>query len=467
MTDLSYESFVAQKLHTSETRGLDVDDINPALHPHIQDVARWALRRGRAALFLDTGLGKSSAQAELARHVVAQTGGRFIIFCPLAVTDQMVREGERFGVSMRYLREDDGTTPIVVTNYDLLHKFNLSRFAGVSLDESSILKAYDGATRNVIIGACQDIPYRFAASATPAPNDHTELGNHAEFLGIKSRVEMLAEFFCHDGGDTSVWRLKGHAEESFWRWCTSWAAIVGKPSDLGHNDSAFVLPPLRMHEHVIPVEHSDAWKEGLLFAPQAKTLTEQRKTRRFTMGKRVAEAARIVRAEPGEKWAIWCELNDEQDALEEELGDACVSIFGSLSADEKVAREKRWREGEVPILLTKMSVFGYGMNWQHCAKTLFVGASHSFEMVYQAERRFWRFGQTRPVDVHFIRAETEDAIVANFKRKEADFERMRAASRQFVLDAVRASVCGSRREWNDYDPRHVMTVPSWVGREAA
>lgn len=458
----TYEDFVATKLHTSETRGLEVTDINPELHPHAQDLVRWALRRGRAAIFADTGLAKSSMQAEWARHVSKH--GRVLILTPLAVAEQMVRECAKFGVEARYLREDDGATRIVVTNYDLLHKFNADAFVGVSLDESSILKAYDGATRNAIIGSFRDTAYRLACTATPAPNDHTELGNHAEFLGVKSRVEMLAEYFCHDGGDTSVWRLKGHAEEVFWRWVCTWGAIVKRPSDLGHDDSAFILPQLRMHEHVVAVEHSDAWSRGLLFAPQVTSLSDQRATRRMTMAKRIAKAAELAAGD--EPCIIWGELNDECDEVTKAIPGA-VQVAGSDSPETKAARLLGFADGEFRVIVTKSLIAGMGVNWQHCAKQIFLGASHSFEQTYQAIRRCWRFGQKRPVDVHIIRAETEDAIVENFRRKEAEVERMAAGTRPYVLDAVRASVSGSRRVWNDYSPRVAMTIPSWLKTEAA
>ncbi len=456
MTD-AYQEFVTNKLTSAETTGIEVADINPDLFPHAQDLTRWALRRGRAAIFAGTGMGKSSMLAEWSRHV--SKFGRVLVAAPLAVAQQLVREFARFGVEATYLREDDGTTPIVITNYDMIHAFDAARFVGVALDESSLLKAHDGATRNALITMFAHTPFRLCASATPAPNDHTELGNHAEFLGIKTRVAMLAEFFCHDGGNTSEWRLKGHAEDAFWIWLSSWGAIVSKPSDLGHDDSAFVLPPLRMHEHVIPVEHSDAWSRGMLFAPQVTSLSDQRTTRRMTMQKRVAKAAELAAGD--EQCIIWGELNDECDAVTKLIPDA-MQVAGSDDREVKASRMLGFADGLHRVIVSKPGICGHGMNWQNCAKQIFLGASHSFEQTFQAIRRVWRFGQKRPVDIHVIRAETEDAIVENYNRKEQEFERMQEGTRRYVLDAVRQSVNGSRREYTTYRPQRKMTVPQWL-----
>jgi hypothetical protein len=235
---VSYAAYLERKETIVEATGIEVGDLSPHLFPYQVDLVRWALRRGRAALFADTGLGKTTMFLEWARHVVAETGGRVLVMTPLAVAAQVVREAERFGYDAVYLREDDGASPVVVTNYEMLEHFDPTNFSGIVLDESSILKAYTGKTRTLIIESFQQTPYRLACTATPAPNDHTELGNHSEFLGVKSRVEMLAEYFVHDGGSVQNWRLKGHAETIFWRWVCSWAAVVRMPSDLGYDDTS-------------------------------------------------------------------------------------------------------------------------------------------------------------------------------------------------------------------------------------
>jgi len=354
----------------------------------------------------------------------------------------------------RYLRSDDGQTEIVVTNYEMMQHFDPSRFTGIVLDESSILKSYDGKTRMAIIGAFGDTPYRLACTATPSPNDHMELGNHAEFLGYKSYQEMLAEYFVHDGKTTQQWRLKGHATDIFWRWVCSWAAVMSTPGDLGYEDAGYSLPPLNMHEHVIPVDHRAAWDSGTLFAMQAETLSEQRAVRRATADRRVDLASQIAAAADGPV-VIWCELNTEGDALERAINGA-VQIKGADSIDAKMDRLAGFSNGDFRVLVTKPSIAGFGLNWQHCATAIFVGASHSFEQTYQAIRRCWRFGQDREVHVHVIRAETEDAIIDNYRRKERAFRELQSEMIRYSHSATEVA------RWNEYRPQEPMEVPEWM-----
>ncbi len=403
---MKYSDWIEKKTAPTRTRGLSDSEISPGdyLFPFQKDISRWALRRGSAAVFADTGLGKTRIQLDWARHISSK--GRVLILTPLAVAHQTVREASDCGIVARYLRDDDGSSPIVVTNYDILDHFDVSRFSGVVLDESSILKSYDGATRNELIGAFSGTPYRLACTATPAPNDFTELGNHCEFLGIKSRTEMLSEYFVHDGETTQEWRLKGHAQDVFWRWVCSWGAIVRKPSDLGYDDGAFGLPPLRMHEEVLRVDHSDAWSSGLLFASTALTLGDQRAVRRSTLAKRVEAAARL--AEGTDPVIIWCELNDEGDAIEKAIA-GCVQVKGSDSREEKEESLLGFTDGKFRVLVSKSSICGFGMNWQHC-------------------------------------------------------NRMIETSR-YVADIIRDSVGSSHREWNEYNANTKMKIPSWVNSE--
>lgn len=460
---MKYERFVATKLASSSAQPVPHGDLAGHLFPHQRDLVTWALRRGRAAIFADTGLGKTPMLLEWARHCSAH--GRVLVLAPLTVAEQIVREGSRFGVACRYLRADDGETRIVVTNYEMLSHFDPAAFVGVVLDESSILKAYDGKTRTQIIESFASTRWRLACTATPAPNDYTELGNHSEFLGVKTRVEMLAEYFVHDGGSTQDWRLKGHARDIFWRWVAGWGGVVKRPSDLGHSDDGFVLPPLRMHEEVIPVDHSDALAAGRLFLDDARTLADQRATRRGTLAKRVALAAQL--AAGSEPCLVWCELNDESREVAAAIPGA-AEVKGSDAPEVKAERLLGFADGRYRVLVSKPSICGFGMNWQHCTRMIFVGASHSYEQTYHAIRRCWRFGQRRPVDVTVIRAETEGAIVANLRRKEADAERMAEAMAAQMQDVMRAEISSARREWNDYLPAVKMRVPGWVrGEEAA
>ena len=457
-----YSAFIARKSAAPSFGGVDHGDLAPHLFPHQADLVRWALRKGRAAIFADTGLGKTAMLVEWARHVSAH--GRVIILAPLAVASQTVAEAARFGVESRYLREDDGVTRVVVTNYEMLHAFDLSAFVGGVLDESSILKSHTGPMRTRLIESFARVPFRLALTATPAPNDFTELGNHSQFLGVKTREEMLAEFFVHDGGSTQDWRIKGHAVGPFWRWVATWGAVVKMPSDLGHDDGPFKLPALRMHEHVIPIDDHDARASGTLFPMEATSLSEQRAVRRATLAKRVALAVELTKGD--EPAIVWCELNDEGDALESAINGS-VQVAGADDLDAKVERLEGFAAGRYRVMVSKPGLAGFGLNWQHCARVIFVGASHSYEQTYQAIRRCWRFGQARPVDVHVIRAETEGAVIANYRRKEADAARMAAEMTSQVGEAVRAEVRGTGREFNPYQPRSEMAVPAWIGREEA
>lgn len=459
---MSYADFLASKTRRHRFAGIEPMDISPALFPHQRDIVKWACRKGRSAVFADTGLGKTLIELEWARQALRH--GRVLILTPLMVAKQFEREGVKFGIQAKYRREDDGTSPIIVTNYEMLERFDPSRFVGIVLDESSILKSFDGATRNALISAFRDVPYRLAATATPAPNDYTELGNHSEFLGIVSRSEMLAEYFVHDGETTQEWRLKGHAQADFWRWVASWACVIQRPSDLGYDDAGYALPPIRMSDHVIDVDIDDAWRAGQLFATQVASLSEQRANRRATASKRIDAACKL--ATESDCAIIWAELNAEQDAITESLGDRCVSVTGSMPHSTKEELHELWISGEVPIMVSKPSIFGFGVNWQHCARMIFVGASHSYEQTYQAIRRIWRFGQKRAVDITIIRAENEGAIVANYRRKEKDAAQMAAQMRELCRDYVRREIVGhTGREWNDYSPAAAIRIPEWLRSE--
>lgn len=453
---MKYEDLIARKSSAAASSGLEVGAIAGHLFPHQVDLVRWALRRGRAAIFADTGLGKGIMLLEWARHIP----GRVLVLSPLAVGPQLAREAVRFGVDAKYVRKDEGAR-VSITNYEMLHAFDPAEFTGVICDESSILKSYDGKTKERLLSAFKDTRFRLACTATPAPNDFTELGNHAEFLGLKTRVEMLAEYFVHDGGSTKDWRIKGHATEPFWRWVASWGAVVKMPSDLGYDDAGFALPALQMVEHVVPAGPHDHRASGMLFALDARTLQEQRAARRGTIGSRVKKAAEIIRSSK-EQFVVWCELNDEQDALAEELGDLCASIAGSTDDEDKLELHESWLRGKVRVLLSKPAIFGFGLNWQHCHRVMFIGASHSYERTYQAIRRCWRFGQESPVTVDMVRSELEAAIVENYRRKEADAARMAASMTAHVGGAVRAEVRGLSREFNPYKPSMSMTVPEWI-----
>lgn len=468
-----YDSFVSRKLTRQPPTGLGViPELHPSLFPFQRDLVSWALRRGRAALFADTGLGKTAMQLEWARRVHEATKRDVLILAPLAVAAQTAREGERLGVVVTVCRSEADVAPgLNITNYDRLHRFDPTRFGAVVLDESSIIKHHDAKTLAVLLEAFRATPFRLCATATPSPNDYTELGTHAEFLGVCTRAEMLAEYFVHDGGSTQDWRLKGHARGAFWRWMSTWAALLRKPSDLGYDDAGYDLPELRVTQHTIESDlaNINATKEAgaqtSLFVEPAKTLTERRTARKGSLGDRVKQCAATVLAEPDEAWVIWCELNAEADALARALPGA-VEIRGS---DEPILKESRlvgFGRGEFKWLITKPSIAGFGLNWQHAARMAFVGVKDSWEAYYQAIRREWRFGQKRPVHVHVFASELEGEVVKNLQRKERDALVMAEQLSAETRETVRAEVRGLTRQTNDYKPAVAMTVPAWMKETA-
>lgn len=418
---MEYDDFLASKRLTAQPAGFDVApaDINPLLFPFQQAIVLWALRRGRAAIFADCGLGKTPMQLEWARHVADHTGGNVLILAPLAVAQQTAREGEKFGIAVTVCRTQADVQPGVnITNYEMLAHFDAQSFSGIVLDESSILKAFGGVMRQQITAFGQQIPYRLACTATPAPNDLIELTNHAEFLDIMQGKEIVALFFTQDGNTTHAWRLKGHAKHDFWRWMASWSVALRRPSDLGYADDGFVLPELRIKQATVDAPAPTE----TLFPIEALTLKERQRARRESTITRVQACAELVSASD-EAWIIWCDLNRESEALTKAIPGA-VEITGSDTPEHKTQAMLDFAQGRIRILVSKPSICGFGMNWQHCANVAFVGLSDSYEQFYQAVRRCWRFGQMRPVNVHIITAETEGAVVKNIERKEEQARQM-------------------------------------------
>ena len=457
----AYATFLARKAITDPMTGLtEIPELPDCLFPHQRDIVKWALRRGRAALFAGTGLGKSPMELAWAQAIHATTGKDILHLAPLAVSSQLVREADKFGISARNVATQSDCGPgINITNYQKLDHFDLSRFGGVILDESSILKSTDGHYRTRLIEACQSIPFRLAATATPAPNDFMELGNHAEFLGIMKYTDMLATFFTHDGGDTQKWRLKGHAENEFWKWMASWAVMLRKPSDLGYSNEGYDLPPLQFRQHTVAADYEPNMETGLLFPMQAETLQERISARRATVEQRCELAASITPLDRPFVW--WCNLNSEAELLAKSIPGA-VNLHGGLKDGEKERILIDFSEGRISHLVTKASLAGFGMNWQHCADTGFVGLNDSFEQFYQAVRRFWRFGQAKAVECHIVTSELEGATVANIKRKEADADRMAASMVMHMADFSSKVVRGSVRDTPNYDPHIPVKLPSFL-----
>jgi hypothetical protein len=455
---MSYEQFVAAKLGIVQSAGIDAPLRDYGLFPHQADLAKWALRRGRAAIFADTGLGKSRMQLAWADTVRRETGSDVLILAPLAVAQQTVEEGASIGVDVTHSREACDIRPgINITNYDRVHKFDASQFGAVVLDESSIIKHHAAKTLQTLLDKFRGTPYKLACTATPAPNDWTELGNHAEFLGVRSRAEMLAEFFTHDGGETQTWRLKGHARHVFWRWVASWGAMVRSPADLGHDAGAYELPPLHVHQHTVEISHNP---DHGLFAMEAQTLTERRNARKASLVDRVRACAEIVNSS-SDIWLIWCDLNAEGDALESAIPGS-VQVAGCDTEEFKERNLLDFAHGKTRVLISKPSICGFGLNFQAAANMSFVGVTDSFEAYYQAVRRSWRFGQTRPVNVHVFASNQEGAVVANLKRKESDAKAMSEAMAKETLEAVRSEIVGAKKDTNIYTATKSIALPNFM-----
>ncbi len=449
----SYEEFLKSKRIAIEDAGISTNPktLNKNLFHFQCDIVKWALRKGRAAIFCDCGLGKTIMQLEFAEKIP----GKVLILAPLAVAQQTVREGEKFGIRAVYARKPI-EEKITITNYEMLEHFRPADYNGIVLDESSILKSFDGAFRNEIIEAFRETPFRLACTATPAPNDYMELGNHSEFLGALTRTEMLSTFFVHDGGETSKWRVKRHARNEFWRWVCTWAVMMRKPSDLGYSDEGFILPELRIHDLTVEQMKPD---DGRLIAMPASTLQERRRARSGSVEDRAAEVARIVRTKPEEPWIIWCNLNVES-SLAAKLTQG-LEVSGSDSRDEKERRMLGFSSGEIRVLVTKPSICGFGMNWQHCPNVIFFGLSDSYEQFYQAVRRSWRFGQKNAVDCYIVTSSNEGAVTANIKRKEADALAMAEEMVQNMHEINESEIKKSAKPKADAPARCVTVDGTW------
>lgn len=459
---MRYEDFLAGKQHIPPSCGFEVD--KPAMNIHMfewqKDITRWALRKGRAALFEECGNGKTIQQLEFADQVAKREGMPVLIVAPLTVGAQTLREAQKFGYSAAICRTQADVIPgINITNYEMLQHFDGRSFAGVVLDESSILKNYTGKMRNQIIEMFKDTPYRLSCTATPSPNDYMELGNQVEFLGIMSRTEMLATYFIHDGSDTSKWRIKGHAEDRFWEWVSTWAVVLTCPGDLGYPNDGYILPSLNMTEHIVEVKSDGEY--SLFGCEIAKTLTERRDARRASLRERCEQAAEIIAQNPDEQWVCWCDLNAESELLAEFIPNS-EEVRGSDKPDAKEDALMRFANGSLRVLITKPSIAGFGMNWQQCHNMIFVGLSDSYEQMYQAIRRCYRFGQKRPVNVHIVTSAAEGAVKANVERKEQQAAEMKRNMVQYTKEILRKDIRGQERIVIPYDPQIVMIVPDWV-----
>jgi superfamily II DNA or RNA helicase len=468
-TQSPYDAFLASKRRDVPNRGPSVDprDLHPALFPFQRAVAAWAIRKGRAAIFETTGLGKT-LQSLVWADRIAQ---RALILAPLAVTRQTVDEGRRWGIPVAYARSHVESPPagITITNYEMLDHFDASAFGAVVLDESSILKNFAGKTKKRLIDTFRDTPFRLCCTATPAPNDTVELCNHADFLGVASPAEMISTFFTPKGslGDgrslqaEHTFRLKGHARAAFWAWLASWSVSITAPSDLGFADAGYVLPPLR----IVPIFVESDWTppDQLLFT-RLRGVTDRARARRSTLSARVAATVELIAAEPDEPWIVWCGLNDEANAIAAAVPDA-VNVEGKDSPERKADELLRFAAGETRVLATKPGIAAFGLNLQRCARVAFVGLSDSWERYFQAIRRCWRFGQTREVRVFLVLSDVEADVYNNVMRKE---QKATELSRELVANVAafeRAEVLGNDIQGDPYAPTQPIVIPSWLTSE--
>ena len=447
MSITNYEAFVKGKRRSEVPTGHNPGDLNPHLFDFQRTIVAWAVRRGRAAIFADTGLGKTLMQLSWAHEVASHTGGAVLVLAPLAVSEQTIEQGAKFGIEVKRVPKGESVdgSGIWITNYERMDTIDFASLAGLVLDESSILKSHDGKTRAKIIEQSQMVPYRLSCTATPSPNDFDELGNQCEFLGVMTRNEMLATYFVNDTGDTGTWKLKGWGSERFWEWMGSWSVVLRSPADLGFDGSRYELPPLEYFEHVVETESLG----DDLFSRPAMTLTERRKAQRDSIDARCKALADVVNADTSEPWLIWCHLNDEAEMLAKLIPGA-INVQGSDSPEEKAKNLLGFAHGDFRVLISKPKIAGFGMNWQHCARMAFVGLDDSFEKFYQAVRRCYRFGQKRSVHVHLFTAENEGQILANLKRKEKSHNELSANMVGFMKDIMEKELQGTKNIVDDY-----------------
>jgi hypothetical protein len=457
-----YERFLESKAVLAPTCGFEVadSDLNPMLFPFQRDITRWALKRGKSAVFAHTGLGKGPIQMEWGAQVSKYARRPVLIVAPLAVAQQFMGEAQKFGYLLTLCKsQSDVCAGLNVTNYERLHLFDLSTFAGVSLDESSCIKDWTSKTSQTLIERLKDTPYKLCSTATPSPNDHSELGTHAELLDVMQRPQMLAMFFEHSGKETAKWTLKGHGRKPFFKFVASWAVCVVRPSDLGYDDTGYDLPKLHMIEHVVPVDQSIA-TEGMLFRCPDLSSTGLHKEMRLTCENRAAKVAELVNAAPGVPWLVWCNTDYEADALKAALPEI-VEVRGPEKPDAKEAKLIGFARGEFLEMCSKPEIAGWGMNYQHCWNMAFVGLSYSFESMFQAIRRCWRFGQLHEVNAHIVYAETEGPVLQTIRRKERQYEELQSE----MNAAMREEQLAQRAPKHKYKHTKRMKIPKWLKTE--
>ena len=460
---MGYAEFLESKRIAAKPSGFEPRDLNPNMKPHQHDITEWACRQGRGGVWADTGLGKTLIELGFGERIYNQLGGNTLILCPLAVAKQTSRESVKFGIQapVKVVRHQSEVEPgISITNYQMLKHFDLSKFMGCVVDESDILANFSGVTKKAILEATRDTPYKLDCSATPAPNDHMEIGNHADFLSVMGSNEMLARWFINDAGEAGKYRLKEHGKADFWRWVASWAVAITKPSDLGYPNEAYDLPPLIFHDRIAEVDITSNCEPGFLLRMPSLSATGMHKEMRRTIKNRAEEVRKIIESIPGdEPILIWCHTDYEADCMKGFPG--IVEVRGSQKLEEKENRLEAFQLGQIRILLSKPGIAGHGLNFQHCRNVIYVGLDYSFKGFYQSIRRCWRFGQTKPVNVYVVQAETEGKFQETIQRKQRDYDLMKRsmveAMIQFGLGAER-----THQRLKSYAPNVPMEIPSWL-----
>lgn len=455
---MEYEEFIKSKETIVKNSGFDItkDELNNKLFEYQKDVVKWALKKGKAALFEGCGLGKTIQQLEWSHQVCKYTNGNVLILAPLAVAPQTVKEGEKFGIEVTICaNQSDVKAGINITNYEKIDRFDIECFVGIVLDESSILKSFQGKVKSQLIELFRSTPYKLSCTATPSPNDYVELGNQAEFLGIMKSTEMLAMYFTHDGGCTSKWRLKGHAQDAYWKWLASWAVVIESPKDLGYNIEGYDLPKLNVVQIIA---------DGKEISNDVLTLTERRKARKESLQQRCEKAAEIIN-NSNENWLVWCDLNDESKLLHYLINNS-VEIKGSDKSEDKAKEMLNFSENKTKVLVTKSLIAGFGMNWQNCHNMIFVGVSDSFEQYYQAIRRCWRFGQEKEVNVYLVIGGKEGTVKDNLDRKAEQTEKMQKIMVEYTKEITSKEIRCTYRNITEYNPTITMILPKWEEMKA-
>jgi hypothetical protein len=458
-----YLSFLTTKELKSTPVGFDIDRdmLDLRLFEYQKDIIKWACKRGRSAIWAGCGMGKTVMALKWANFVVGHCGEgtAVLILTPVAVGPQFIEEAQKFGIDNVRIVEsaEDVRAGINITNYQKLHKFTPDHFTGIVIDESSILRSFTGTVKQQLIDFAETIPYRLSCSATPAPNDHVELGNQAEFLSVMKRKDMLSSFFTHDSGDTGSWLLKGHAKQAFWKWVCSWAVCITRPSDLGYQDAGFELPPIHYHEVLVDSGEEFAHLFGVR---EAVGIKEQNKAKLQSLKEKVKVVSDLI-ANSEDQWIVWCNLNAESS----EIANAVPTITEVTGTDTDSVKEDRlygFMKGKYKDLVTKSVIAGYGLNLQNCHNMVMFGLSNSFEQIFQATRRCWRYGQKNPVNVYIVTSLAEAGIVRNIERKEKQFNEMIEGMVTYMKDEMQLEVRGSMIQRNDYNPQVEMSIPSWL-----